>query len=1328
MPSLCSTLLEPLHPPSMNISLSTWLFLFITLSMNLDLVPSQCLDHELLTLLKLKQSLTFDTYLSSSKLKSKLTSWNSSTDCCSWAGVTCNDSHVIGLDLSSESISGGIGNTSNLFDLQYLQSLNLANNSFNAAQIPSGLGKLVRLVHLNFSNSGFVGQIPLEISSLTRLITLDLSTLYFLGSPGLKLEKPSLRILVRNLTKLTELYLDGTEISAQGDDWCQTISLSLPYLRVLSLSNCDLSGPLHPSLQTLRSLSVIQLSDNNLSGPIPEFIANFSNLTSLCLRNCQLFGTLPEKIIKVPTLQTLDLSDNGLLEGPLPEFPQKTSFQTLLLGYTNFSGKLPNSIGNLEGLSILILGSCNFTGPIPNSLVNLTQLGNLDLSVNMFTGLIPSFPKNLFHIDLSHNDLSGRILFTHFEGLRNLVDINLRHNSFKGNILLSLFTLSSLQIIDLPFNQFEGQIAEFSNASSSSLAFLDMSSNKLEGSVPMSVFELTSLIVLDLSSNNFSGIIQLGMIQTLHQLRRLDLLYNSLSIETNGSYSSLPLFPKIYSLGLASCKLQSFPDLRNQSLMFHLDLSNNQIYGEIPNWIWEVDNNLTGIIPESMCNATYLEVLDLSNNSFSGTILRCLIERNASGRNDTLGVLNLSKNNLRGSIPMTFPENCGLQTLDLSDNHLEREVPESLANCTMLEVLNLGNNLISGTFPCWLMNSTSIRVLVLRSNKFHRSIGCPAIKPAWPMLQIVDLASNNFSGKLLPQFFFNWKTMMANEEEASSKLNHLRFEFLSLNHFYYQGVVTVRNKGLQMKLVTILNVFTSIDFSCNNFQGEIPKEIGDLKSLYVLNLSQNGFTGQVPSTLGNLKQLESLDLSLNNLIGEIPPQLASLTFLSVLNLSFNQLEGMIPRSNQIQTFTEASFQGNKGLCGPPLNASCIDEGLSLPTFEVDKHLNSRLEIDWDIISAEIGFVVGLGIIIWSLVFCKRWRRWFLGLNGILSLQYHPDKNKNKGAQEKFAKINNAYDILSDEEKRKNYDLYGVEKGNPGFDAGNAGHQGGYTYFTSGPRQNGFNFRPNEWQNMGGGHGSSKSFSFSFRGPGGHSSSGFGLDDIFSNFFGVVGVSLKVSVVQPEVRDVSNPAARKLGVDALPAVVGWLSNGEKHTLKTRISVKDVKSAVKDLSALLNGFEKRNKKTASSQAKKPRSEAGDKQIPLLTPFNFDALCGDTAPVCIIGAFRSSKARGKLETILSSVSQKSLLRRRSLASSSGDAIGFALLDASKHPSFLNSLDKSGFKSLDKLVVAYKPRKGKFAAFVGEISTEEVEWFIGSVLNGDVKFSKTRQKPTLK
>lgn len=42
----------------------------------------------------------------------------------------------------------------------------------------------------------------------------------------------------------------------------------------------------------------------------------------------------------------------------------------------------------------------------------------------------------------------------------------------------------------------------------------------------------------------------------------------------------------------------------------------------------------------------------------------------------------------------------------------------------------------------------------------------------------------------------------------------------------------------------------------------------------------------------------------------------------------------------------------------------------------------------------------------------------------LSLKYHPDKNKTEGAEEIFKKINEAYSVLSDEEKRKNYDRFG----------------------------------------------------------------------------------------------------------------------------------------------------------------------------------------------------------------------------------------------------------------------------------------------------------------
>lgn len=41
---------------------------------------------------------------------------------------------------------------------------------------------------------------------------------------------------------------------------------------------------------------------------------------------------------------------------------------------------------------------------------------------------------------------------------------------------------------------------------------------------------------------------------------------------------------------------------------------------------------------------------------------------------------------------------------------------------------------------------------------------------------------------------------------------------------------------------------------------------------------------------------------------------------------------------------------------------------------------------------------------------------------ILALKYHPDKNKSKESQEKFLKIVEAYEVLSDENSRRKYDL------------------------------------------------------------------------------------------------------------------------------------------------------------------------------------------------------------------------------------------------------------------------------------------------------------------
>ena len=59
----------------------------------------------------------------------------------------------------------------------------------------------------------------------------------------------------------------------------------------------------------------------------------------------------------------------------------------------------------------------------------------------------------------------------------------------------------------------------------------------------------------------------------------------------------------------------------------------------------------------------------------------------------------------------------------------------------------------------------------------------------------------------------------------------------------------------------------------------------------------------------------------------------------------------------------------------------------------------------------------------------------------LAKQYHPDVNKEPGAEEKFKEINEAYETLSDEQKRARYDQYGFDDPTQGF--GGAGGGSGY---------------------------------------------------------------------------------------------------------------------------------------------------------------------------------------------------------------------------------------------------------------------------------------------
>ncbi|KAL3027336.1 hypothetical protein AAZX31_03G046600 [Glycine max] len=1034
-------------------------FYWLCLFNHVFVVSGLCLDDQRSLLLQLKNNITLPwAYRSSSRLKS----WNASDDCCRWMGVTCDtEGHVTALDLSGESISGGFDDSSVIFSLQHLQELNLASNNFNSI-IPSGFNKLDKLTYLNLSYAGFVGQIPIEISQLTRLVTLDISCLSYLTGQELKLENPNLQKLVQNLTSIRQLYLDGVSIKVPGHEWCSAFLL-LRDLQELSMSHCNLSGPLDPSLATLKNLSVIVLDQNNLSSPVPDTFSHLKNLTILSLVYCGLHGTFPQGIFSIGSLSVIDISFNYNLQGVFPDFPRNSSLQILRVSNTSFSGAFPNSIGNMRNLFELDFSYCQFNGTLPNSLSNLTELSYLDLSFNNFTGQMPSLgrAKNLTHLDLSHNGLSGAIPSSHFEGLDNLVSIGLGYNSINGSIPSSLFTLTRLQRILLSHNQF-GQLDEVTNVSSSKLNTLDLSSNRLSGSFPTFILQLEALSILQLSSNKFNGSMHLDNILVLRNLTTLDLSYNNLSVKVNVTNVSSSSFPSIINLILASCNLKTFPGfLRNQSRLATLDLSDNHIQGTVPNWIWKLqileslnishnllthfegpfqnlsshllyldlhqnklpgpvpvfprnmlyfdlssnkfssiiprdfgnymsftfflslsNNTLSGSIPDSLCNALYLKVLDLSNNNISGTIPSCLMM--TSG---TLEVLNLKNNNLSSPIPNTVTVSCGLWTLNLHGNQLDGPIPKSLTYCSKLEVLDLGSNQITGGFPCFLKEIPRLRVLVLRNNKFQGSPKCLKVNMTWEMLQIVDIAFNNFSGKLPREYFTTWKrNIKGNKEEAGLKFIEKQITSFG-SGLYYRDSITVISKGQKMELVKILTIFTSIDFSSNHFDGPIPEELMDWKELHVLNLSNNALSGKIPSSIGNMRQLESLDLSQNSLSGEIPVQLASLSFLSYLNLSFNHLMGKIPTSTQLQSFPASSFEGNDGLDGPPLTKNPDHkEQEVLPQQECGR---LACTIDWNFISVELGLIFGHGVIFGPLLIWKQWRLWYWQLVHKILCQIFP---------------------------------------------------------------------------------------------------------------------------------------------------------------------------------------------------------------------------------------------------------------------------------------------------------------------------------------------------
>ena len=201
-------------------------------------------------------------------------------------------------------------------------------------------------------------------------------------------------------------------------------------------------------------------------------------------------------------------------------------------------------------------------------------------------------------------------------------------------------------------------------------------------------------------------------------------------------------------------------------------------------------------------------------------------------------------------------------TLDLSNNNLSGSIPPQVGGLAALQVLNLSNNNLSGSIPPQVGDLTALNHLDLSANKLSDSI--PALN-SLTALRVLDLSNNDLTGS-------------TPDLTSLTELTHL-----DLN---------ANNLTGSTPDLTSLTTLIHLDLSANNLSGSIPTQVDGLEDLHVLDLSANDLTGSIPA-LDSLTALTHLDLSANNLTGSIP-DLDSLTALLYLDLSNNALSGSIP--------------------------------------------------------------------------------------------------------------------------------------------------------------------------------------------------------------------------------------------------------------------------------------------------------------------------------------------------------------------------------------------------------------------------------------------------
>ncbi|KAA8535542.1 hypothetical protein F0562_030540 [Nyssa sinensis] len=591
--------------------------------------------------------------------------------------------------------------------------------------------------------------------------------------------------------------------------------------------------------------------------------------------------------------------------------------RALELGHMGLQGTISPYVGNLSFLVRLNLRNNSFHGPLTHQIGRLGRLKELILADNKMEGIIP---PTLFHC-------------------RMLQNISLRNNRFSGQIPEELGTLSKVQILYLNRNNFTGTIPS-SLANLSTLQVFVLAFNAMSGSIPWTTFNISSLFEIDLTNNGFSGSLAMDICQLCPRLQGLYLSSNYLGGQIPSLLSNCSELT-IFSLSYNRFEGSIPRDIGSLRKLETLYLGGNNFEGTLPPSLGNISsllqlaietNYIRGKIPPELAQLSNLMWLVIDENNLTGVIPEQIFN------SSSLQKIHMGSNCLDGNLPATtsfwLPN---LETLFLSSNRLSGNIPHFLSNSSKLSVLSLGNNLFSGPIPTSLGNLQLLKKLGMTHNQLTTENGSPQLSFLTALtrcrsLEVLDFSQNPIDG-ILPNSIGNFSSSLqiffAPECQIRGSIPR---EIGSLKNLNLLELSKNNVSGSIPSSVGALKSLQRLYLDGNKLEGLIPQELCQLSQVGELSLQSNVLFGPIPACIGNLRHLQQLDLSSNNLSSSIPMSLWTLENLLFLNLSSNSLGGDLPlqmRMSNVMNNMDLSRNHIEGSIPPTIGSFKILTAINL---------------------------------------------------------------------------------------------------------------------------------------------------------------------------------------------------------------------------------------------------------------------------------------------------------------------------------------------------------------------------------------------------------------